>query len=157
MKRCLKYFVPKFFLVGKLGERLENIVHPTYLLKNQCTKMKFSIKDLVTFTEEILNRKLHFLCSDSTLVLTLVNFFWYFETLPKQCYFVLEISLYQHLYISNTNKFEMSSKLVFYYTIYIIMGKLLKFRIIFTSKSSSYVSIFVSCSVCDNYSSYTKV
>ena len=37
-----------------------------------CTKMKFFIKDffskcdpdLVTFTEEILNRKLHFLCSD---------------------------------------------------------------------------------------------
>ena len=26
-------------------------------------KMKFSIKDLVTFTEEILNGKLHFLCS----------------------------------------------------------------------------------------------
>ena len=62
MKRCLRYFVPKFFLVGKLGERLENIVHPTYLLKNQCTKMKFSIKDLVTFTEEILNRKFHVLC-----------------------------------------------------------------------------------------------
>ena len=27
-------------------------------------KMKFSIKDLVTFTEEILNGKLHFLFSD---------------------------------------------------------------------------------------------
>ena len=27
--------------------------------------MKFSIKDLVTFTEEILNGKLHFLCSAS--------------------------------------------------------------------------------------------
>ena len=28
-------------------------------------KMKFSIKDLVRFTEEILNGKLHFLCSGS--------------------------------------------------------------------------------------------
>ena len=26
-------------------------------------KMKFSIKDFFTFTEKILNRKLHFLCS----------------------------------------------------------------------------------------------
>ena len=31
--------------------------------KCHCTKMKFSIKDLVTFIEEILNRKLHFLCN----------------------------------------------------------------------------------------------
>ena len=31
-------------------------------------KMKFSIEDLVTFTEEILNGKLHFLCSVSTEV-----------------------------------------------------------------------------------------
>ena len=31
--------------------------------KAQCPKMKFSNKDLVTFTEEILNGKLHFLCS----------------------------------------------------------------------------------------------
>ena len=29
-------------------------------------KMKFSIKDLVTLTEEILNGKLHFFCSVST-------------------------------------------------------------------------------------------
>ena len=46
-----------------------------YELKNffnttHCTKMKLSIKnfqetaDIVTFTEEILNGKLHFLCSD---------------------------------------------------------------------------------------------
>ena len=43
-----------------------------------CKKMKFSIKDvfskqfpgdLVKFTEEILNGKLHFLCSDNILVL----------------------------------------------------------------------------------------
>ena len=27
-------------------------------------EMKFSIKDLVTFTGEILNKKFHFLCSD---------------------------------------------------------------------------------------------
>ena len=76
MKRYLRYFVPNFFLVGKLGERLENIVHilHTYL-KISAQKMKFSIKDLVTFTGEILNRKLYFLCSDSTLVLTLVNIF----------------------------------------------------------------------------------
>ena len=33
---------------------------------NTAQKMKFSIKDLVTFTEEILNRKLHFLCSVRT-------------------------------------------------------------------------------------------
>ena len=30
-------------------------------------KMKFFIKDLVTFTEKILNEKLHFLCSVSTI------------------------------------------------------------------------------------------
>ena len=30
-------------------------------------KIKFSIKDLVTFTEEILNGKLHFLCSENYL------------------------------------------------------------------------------------------
>ena len=30
-------------------------------------QMKFSSKDLVTFTEKILNEKLHFLCSDSNL------------------------------------------------------------------------------------------
>ena len=29
-------------------------------------KMKFSIKDLVTFTEEILSRKLHLLCSGTS-------------------------------------------------------------------------------------------
>ena len=43
-----------------------------------CKKMKFSIKDffskqfpadLVKFTEEILNGKLHFFCSDNILVL----------------------------------------------------------------------------------------
>ena len=28
-------------------------------------KMKFALKDLVTFTEEILNGKLHFLCGAS--------------------------------------------------------------------------------------------
>ena len=31
---------------------------------NTAQIMKFSIKDLVTFTEEILNGKLHFLCSE---------------------------------------------------------------------------------------------
>ena len=30
--------------------------------KGTAQKMKFSIKDLVTFTEEILNRKFHVLC-----------------------------------------------------------------------------------------------
>ena len=30
--------------------------------------MKFSIKDLVTFTEEILNGKLHSLCSDDIVL-----------------------------------------------------------------------------------------
>ena len=32
---------------------------------NTALKMRFSIKDLVTFTEEILNGKLQFLCSES--------------------------------------------------------------------------------------------
>ena len=34
------------------------------LLIGTAQKLKFSIKDLVTLTEEILNGKLHFLCSD---------------------------------------------------------------------------------------------
>ena len=34
---------------------------------NTAQIMKFSIKDLVTFTEEILNGKLHFLCSENEL------------------------------------------------------------------------------------------
>ena len=37
-------------------------IHVTSSLTAQ--KMKFSIKDLVTFTEKILNVKLHFLCSE---------------------------------------------------------------------------------------------
>ena len=37
-------------------------------------KMKFSIKDLVTFTEEILNAKLHFLCNDKLTGLKKTNF-----------------------------------------------------------------------------------
>ena len=31
--------------------------------------MKFSIKDLVTFTEDILNGNLHFFCSDCRLLI----------------------------------------------------------------------------------------
>ena len=34
-----------------------------HILLNTAQKMKFSIKDLVIFTEDILNGKLHFLCS----------------------------------------------------------------------------------------------
>ena len=79
MKRYLRYFVPNFFLVGKLGERLENIVHilHTYL-KISAQKMKFSIKDLVTFTGEILNRKLYFLCSN-----VLESFEYAYDSIPK--------------------------------------------------------------------------
>ena len=33
-------------------------------MKFTAQKMKFSIKDFFTFTKEILNGKLHFLCSD---------------------------------------------------------------------------------------------
>ena len=53
-----------------------NFKFPEFTLTSTAQKMKFSIKDffskchqirsfprLVTFTEEILNRKLHFLCS----------------------------------------------------------------------------------------------
>ena len=32
-------------------------------LNSTAQKLKFSISDLVTFTEEVLNRKIHFLCS----------------------------------------------------------------------------------------------
>ena len=43
-------------------------IHNPLGVKYTAQKMKFSIKgfilDLVTFTEEILNGKLHFLCSD---------------------------------------------------------------------------------------------
>ena len=35
---------------------------------------KFSIQDLVTFTEEILNRKVHFLCSRLLLIWNVSNF-----------------------------------------------------------------------------------
>ena len=33
---------------------------------SKCDQMRKFPADLVTFTEEILNRKLHFLCSDTT-------------------------------------------------------------------------------------------
>ena len=45
---------------------LLTITMESFLIINEdftAQKMKFSIKDLVTFTEEILNGKLHFLCS----------------------------------------------------------------------------------------------
>ena len=40
--------------------------------KGTAQKMKFSIKDLVTFTEEIPNGKLHFLCSEGNSVLRVI-------------------------------------------------------------------------------------
>ena len=44
-------------------------------------KMKFSIKDLITFTEEILNGKLHFSCRVTYSKLVLTNqFIEYFST-----------------------------------------------------------------------------
>ena len=39
-------------------------------------KMKFSITDLVTFTEEIRNRKLHFLCYVQKIFKSLIGTFW---------------------------------------------------------------------------------
>ena len=41
-----------------------NVANAAKFLTCTAQKIKFSIKDLVTFTEEILNGKLHFLCSD---------------------------------------------------------------------------------------------
>ena len=45
--------------------RCEKIPAAVFSARKQCTaqKMKFSVKDLATFTEEILNGILHFLCS----------------------------------------------------------------------------------------------
>ena len=40
-----------------------------------CTKNEQETADLVTFTEEILNGRLHFLCSDSTLVVLEISSF----------------------------------------------------------------------------------
>ena len=37
-------------------------------------KMRFSIKDLVTFTEGILNGKIHFLCSEKRILLLVISF-----------------------------------------------------------------------------------
>ena len=47
--------VSRVSLIGCVGTRT----------KYSAQKMKFSIKDFFTFTEEILNGKLHFLCSDT--------------------------------------------------------------------------------------------
>ena len=55
-------------------------------------KIKFSIKDLVTFTEEILNGKLHYLCSVNTFgkltcdTLTLFYMGFLFHTSEKRDY-----------------------------------------------------------------------
>ena len=48
-----------------LGSFLNTLTHlrPCQTSTMDAQKMKFSIKDLVTFTEEILNGKLYFLCS----------------------------------------------------------------------------------------------
>ena len=43
---------------------MQTVNHIPFIDIITAQKMKFSIKDLVTFTEEILNRKLYFLCSE---------------------------------------------------------------------------------------------
>ena len=43
--------------------------------------MKFSIKDFFTFTKEILNGKLHFLCSEWCTIID----FWHGESLREKC------------------------------------------------------------------------
>ena len=43
---------------------IDNTGHSYPQNKSTAEKMKFSIADLVRFTEEICNEKLHFLCSD---------------------------------------------------------------------------------------------
>ena len=43
---------------------MQTVNHIPFIDIIAAQKMKFSIKDLVTFTEEILNRKLYFLCSE---------------------------------------------------------------------------------------------
>ena len=55
----MKYFIKDFF--------------------SKCNQIRWKLQetvDLVTFTEEILNGKLHFLCSDSKV------FFYYIKTTP---------------------------------------------------------------------------
>ena len=58
-------------------------------------KMKFSIEetaDLVTFTEEILNGKLHFLCSVLSCCVENVRFFICDSDAPIKCKFPVAIS-----------------------------------------------------------------
>ena len=45
---------------------LSSLILCFFLLRNHCTKKMQFPADLVTFTEEILNEKLHFLCSVSS-------------------------------------------------------------------------------------------
>ena len=48
---------------------IDNTGHSYPQNKSTAEKMKFSIADLVRFTEEICNEKLHFLCSDVYLTM----------------------------------------------------------------------------------------
>ena len=56
-------FSLKFYMPSSLQSTAKS-------LPNTAQNAKFSTADLVTFTEEILNGKLHFLCSGMAVILT---------------------------------------------------------------------------------------